>query len=59
VQWHPIITLASKRAFRVLLLELICDQLPQEKRFQKHLNLKKYEIMDIGKSFFGIIKKKL
>jgi hypothetical protein len=33
--------------------------LPQEKRFQKHLNLKKYEIMDIGKSFFGIIKKKL
>ena len=22
VQWHPVITLASKRAFRVLLLEL-------------------------------------
>ena len=23
VQWHPVITLASKRAFRVLLLELL------------------------------------
>ena len=57
VQWHPIITLASKRAFWVLLLELICDQLPQEKRFQKHLNLKNTKLWILANYFSALLRK--